>query len=608
MKKFICCAFAVASILFSTASYAKNYKGAEYRTKESYLYGRFEANFKVAGKEGTLGTMFTYFDGSPTDTWGTSKWNEIDIEILGRYTNDVQYNTITPGQVNHVRHQYVDFNPALDYHTYAIEWTPDYVAWFIDGTEFYRQSGSFVASLIHKQKLMFNTWIPNYSNWIGMWNEQVLPAFTYYDWAAYYAYTPGSGNYGTNNNFKLSWKDDFNSFDSNRWEKATHTWDGNNCDFVPENAVFQDGKLILCLTFPTELGYMDKRAPAIISARAVNEKQVNVFWSEEVDKTAAENSSLYILNGIPPVKDATLLEDNRTVKLDVENLNLSSLPVLIVKGGIKDRSSGANVTVTTAKSLVASPQLEFPLKINVGGNAALDYISDKEFVTDTSNYGFMEGSKGGPFNSPIANTEDDIVFQSEVNGLAKYAVRIPNGTYSIKLLFAENYFMQSNQRIFDVYIQGIKAIAAFDPYREAGSRAAVVKTIDNVEVKNNLLDVHFAALVERPLLNGIVIEQIATDVEEHSGVPNDFKLYQNYPNPFNPDTVIRYKLNRAGHVSLKIYDLLGRELKTLVDEFKQPGSYSSRLSLSSFNWSSGIYFCRLTAGSKAEVKKMTFMK
>lgn len=591
---------------------AKNYKGAEYRTKESFLYGRFESSFKVAGKEGTLGTMFTYFDGTPTDTWNSSKWNEIDIEILGRYSNDVQFNTITPGQINHVRHHLVNFNPALDYHTYAIEWTPDYVAWFIDGTEVYRQTDSFVKTLTHPQKLMFNIWLPAYPNWIGQWNEKVLPAFTSYEWAAYYKYTPGAGDYGSNKNFTLGWKDDFNSFDSNRWEKATHTWDGNNCDFVQENAAIKDGKLILCLTFPTELGFQDKRAPSIISARALNENKVQIFFSEEIDKTSAEKTSLYVLSGLT-VSKATLLDDKRTIILDVDQLDLNSLPSLIITSGICDLAG--NVMMANFKSVVAPPRFTFPLKINVGGNPALGFIADKEFVTDTSGYGFMEGSKGGLFNWPISNTDDDIIYQSEVNGMAKYIVRLPNGTYRVKLLFAENYFTQPGKRIFDVYVQGNQVINALDIYKEAGARTALIKTIENVLVKDFVLDIHFAALLERPLLNGIVIEQISTGIESHSNLPDKIHLYQNYPNPFNPDTVIRYSLSEPGFTSLKIYDLLGKEIATLVNEKKQPGSYNSQFSI--FNLPagrqgsqlpSGVYLYQLVAGNYRETKKMILIK
>ncbi len=122
--------------LFIGDNSAKHYKGAEYRTIEAYTYGRFEINYKSMPIEGLLASFFTY-----REIEGVGDWNEIDLEILGRYDNEIQFNTITPGQVNQVRHHSVDFNPHTDYHTYAFEWTPEYVAWFIDGIEVYRQTG-----------------------------------------------------------------------------------------------------------------------------------------------------------------------------------------------------------------------------------------------------------------------------------------------------------------------------------------------------------------------------------------------------------------------------------------------------------------------------------
>ena len=93
--------------------------------------------------------------------------------------------------------------------------------------------------------------------------------------------------------------------------------------------------------------------------------------------------------------------------------------------------------------------------------------------------------------------------------------------------------------------------------------------------------------------------------------PADFMLFQNYPNPFNPTTNIIYKLSTASKVQLKIYDLLGREIMTLVNEFQQAGTYTYQFSSmitrgnkSKFQLSSGIYFYRLTAGNSSDAKKM----
>jgi hypothetical protein len=89
-------------------------------------------------------------------------------------------------------------------------------------------------------------------------------------------------------------------------------------------------------------------------------------------------------------------------------------------------------------------------------------------------------------------------------------------------------------------------------------------------------------------------------------------LYQNFPNPFNPSTVIRFEvpLNKGGFrglsVKLKIYDILGREVTTLVDQFLKPGSYS--VDFDGSNLASGIYFYRIISGDFTDSKKMVLIK
>lgn len=158
--------FLVFSILMLTnfSIDAKEYKGAEYRTKEAFLYGRFEVNLKTSYREGMLSSFFTYNDAG-------GGWNEIDIEILGRYTNDFQMNPITPGQVNHVGHHLMSSSPHADFHTYAFEWTPEYVSWFVDGVEVLRQTGAHIQTLNLPQKIMMNVWIPQYENWVGIFSR-----------------------------------------------------------------------------------------------------------------------------------------------------------------------------------------------------------------------------------------------------------------------------------------------------------------------------------------------------------------------------------------------------------------------------------------------------
>lgn len=97
--------------------------------------------------------------------------------------------------------------------------------------------------------------------------------------------------------------------------------------------------------------------------------------------------------------------------------------------------------------------------------------------------------------------------------------------------------------------------------------------------------------------------QMPTDVNP---IPIAFDLRQNYPNPFNPSTVIRYQLPVEGYVSLKVYDLLGREVATLVNEAKEAGYYEAVFDASSLG--SGVYFFRMHAGEFNAVRKLVVVK
>ena len=93
-----------------------------------------------------------------------------------------------------------------------------------------------------------------------------------------------------------------------------------------------------------------------------------------------------------------------------------------------------------------------------------------------------------------------------------------------------------------------------------------------------------------------------------SSIPKEFSLSQNYPNPFNPSTIINYQVSVGSKVQLKIYDLLGREVATLVDEYKPAGYYNINISNFSKTQSSGVYFYTLRAGEFIQTKKMVLLK
>ena len=134
------------------------------------------------------------------------------------------------------------------------------------------------------------------------------------------------------------------------------------------------------------------------------------------------------------------------------------------------------------------------------------------------------------------------------------------------------------------------------PSNETQIVAFAIAAGENLTDFENVVD---AAKTKWEIIRGTL------NVSENN-LPTKFSLKQNYPNPFNPNTKIKYEIAKSGFVSLKIYDVLGREIKTLVNENKNVGTYE--IDFDANNLNSGIYFYKLTTNNFSEMKKMILVK
>ncbi|HEX9253802.1 MAG TPA: T9SS type A sorting domain-containing protein [Ignavibacteriaceae bacterium] len=131
-----------------------------------------------------------------------------------------------------------------------------------------------------------------------------------------------------------------------------------------------------------------------------------------------------------------------------------------------------------------------------------------------------------------------------------------------------------------------------------------IRNIDLVDI-NRFVSM-YDALPNFPFIMKREVLDIVSGVDDESNLVNSFSLEQNYPNPFNPSTIIKYRVPSISHVSLKVYDVLGNEVATLVNEEKPAGSYE--LNFDAPQLSSGIYFYKLQSESFVETKKMLLLK
>jgi len=157
----------------------RKYSGAEYRTKDSYLYGKFIVRMKAAPGSGVISSFFTYRDPPDDPTW-----NEIDIEFLGKDTSIIQFNPWWGWWPNCEPKIYdLPFDAADDFHEYTFEWTPDYIRWTVDGDTYHIFRGGGVNL---SQKIMMNIWISSNTDWAGPFKANILPTAAQYDYVKYY--------------------------------------------------------------------------------------------------------------------------------------------------------------------------------------------------------------------------------------------------------------------------------------------------------------------------------------------------------------------------------------------------------------------------------------
>lgn len=274
--------------LIANLSFAKTYKGAEIYSNQSYQYGRYEMRMRVAKMSGTLSTFFTYKDGS--EGAGVF-WEEIDIEVFGK-NNATQWqsNIILGTQRPTIKTEAVHTSAtslADAYHTYTLEWTPDYVAWYLDSVEVRRITGtSSVTSLVKPQSLRFNIWSSTAESWVGAFDDSQLPVYQFVSYLDYKTYNT------TTKTFEGGWRDEFNSFDTGRWGKANWSFDENRVDFAPENVVIKDGVLVLALTKENATGFTGTvPADSVSSSSAASSTESSAASKSSSSTTSSSNSS-----------------------------------------------------------------------------------------------------------------------------------------------------------------------------------------------------------------------------------------------------------------------------------------------------------------------------
>lgn len=163
-------------LALTSSSYNK-FDCAEYRSNFKTGYGLYEVSMKPAKNVGIVSSFFTYT--GPSD--GTP-WDEIDIEFLGKDTTKVQFNYYTNGVGGNEKVIDLGFDASQGYHTYAFDWQPDSITWYVDGVAKHRATKNIPKT---PGKIMMNIWNgTGVDSWLGSYNG-ANPLYAYYDWVKF---------------------------------------------------------------------------------------------------------------------------------------------------------------------------------------------------------------------------------------------------------------------------------------------------------------------------------------------------------------------------------------------------------------------------------------
>ena len=260
----------------------------------------------------------------------------------------------------------------------------------------------------------------------------------------------------------------------------------------------------------------------------------------------------------------------------------------------------------------------------ISGNGWIDNIpNNKRFLVNTGPFqlaigdtqdvviAFMVSRGGNSLSSVYELMKTDLVAQILIDGAGWIDIAV-NDT----LLPVDSFFVFDALGVFSLYGDTLDSVIWEITEYPLGSTAqiTVIDTFRAILIPDlegsYTISAHSPS---KPFYGFITVRaQETTEIEEinPSQVPEKYQLFQNYPNPFNPSTKISWQSPVSSWQTLKIYDVLGNEVSTLVDEYKLAGSYQVEFSIigEAANLPSGVYFYRLQAGDFIQTKKLLLLK
>ncbi|MCF8413953.1 MAG: aryl-sulfate sulfotransferase [Melioribacteraceae bacterium] len=254
----------------------------------------------------------------------------------------------------------------------------------------------------------------------------------------------------------------------------------------------------------------------------------------------------------------------------------------------------------------------YQIQVSLDSNFA-DFIVNDSLLTE-SKYGFVGALADTQYFWRV-NSSNDIGKTDWSNIQTFYTAQPgidivkPNGgeRWHIGL---EYYIEWQDNILENVYIDLIQDSTTIQRILTSPSNGAYLWQVPLTLEPNDNYKIRISSMSDSTLFGlsnqTFSIIDTVTSVDDFTKIPTDYKLAQNYPNPFNPTTTIQYSLPEAGHVNLRIYNLLGKEIISLVNEFKEAGNYAVKFEASSMP--SGVFFYKFEANGRSFIKKMLLIK
>jgi endo-1,3-1,4-beta-glycanase ExoK len=273
----------LATFLFIASSVIlfaqKPYTAGEIQYLTELQYGRFEMKMYSSDVSGTTSTFFLWKNGGETSTL---RWNELDIETFGKNPTRWQSNPIWEyTDTDQTKKSWEGIHDGIQiaktWVTFTLEWTPNYIAWFNNGTEVRRitkgQNAPLgtdpVSNISDPMKMCFNHWSSFSVDWLGTFNAADLPSYQFVDWLTYQAWN-GTGF------DDVSIRYDFNTISEvkRNFSISTHTYAENRCDFSKSAVGVVNGYLWLGI-FETD----QERAPLAEIPAGIEKTESNTTFS-----------------------------------------------------------------------------------------------------------------------------------------------------------------------------------------------------------------------------------------------------------------------------------------------------------------------------------------